>query len=76
MDYAEAKRIQIGDRVIVCPDNPSRACTGTVKEANADWVGIKWDDGGGIGSLHRRDMEIVSRFDGEGVIVPQRRAES
>ena len=54
MDYREARKLKVGDRLIIWAER------GTVIETGCDAVKIKWDDEQ-IGVIHLRDMEDISR---------------
>lgn len=68
MDSKQAKKLKIGDRLLIWSDSP-HACSGTVIETGYCAVKIKWDDEE-IGVIHINDMTNVSRFSGAVPITP------
>lgn len=68
MDTKEAKKLKVGDRLQLWAESPD-ACTGTVIETGYCAVKTKWDDGQ-VGIIHHSDHKNVSRWHGEGSIIP------
>ncbi len=59
MNHREAKRIKIGDRVVIWPASENE-CAGTAIEVGYNAVKFEWDDGQ-VGAIHHRDMANVER---------------
>jgi hypothetical protein len=62
MNTREAKKLKVGDRIILWAGKPS-ACTGTVIQTGYNAVKTKWDDGQ-IGIIHIDDHDDVERYTG------------
>jgi hypothetical protein len=66
MHIKEAKKVKIGDRVVIWAESPD-ACTGSAIEVGFNAVKFEWDDGQ-IGIVHHNDFQNIARHYGDKIV--------